>query len=611
MRNSERNGDSFMSITHLFQCQVQRTPSAPALIGSDKQISYAELDVLSDQLAGFLVHRYGMGPDCIVALHIERSIAMVVGLLGILKAGAAYLPLDPNGPGERLRCMLADAHPSVILTQQKLEKSLPAGAPATLRLDLDWHIIEGERRAAPRAQSGAENLAYVIYTSGSTGKPKGVMVPHRALTNHMLWMREAFPLSAQDVVLQKTPLVFDASIWEILAPLICGAQLLLGRPDGHKDVDYLVEAITSHQVTTVQFVPSLLRVFLESPEVGRCTSLRNVFSGGEALTAELRDRFFARLASAELHNLYGPSETCIQSLVYSCRRDELAAPGPVPIGRPITHTQAYVLDERLEKAPPGTEGELYIGGDCLARGYLGREDLTRERFICNPFASPGARLYRTGDRARCLPDGNFVYLGRTDRQVKLGGQRVELEEIEAALLAHPRVREAAVSSSGESAAGKRLVAHVVAAAGPSPDAATLRDHLRQHLTEIMIPSVFVMLPQLPRLPGGKIDWQGLATPTPAMTGACADVGLSRTQLLLVQTWRDILGLPDVGLDEEFFDLGGNSIELILMFARVNSSLGTSVGIETVTRGATIAQLAPAFDAAVLRLASIPSCQQTR
>jgi amino acid adenylation domain-containing protein len=407
--------------------------------------------------------------------------------------------------------MLTNSRAHIILTHKMVTDTLLQDTSRRVRLDTDWHLIESEPTVAPEMKGLAESLAYVIYTSGSTGMPKGVMIPHRALTNHMLWMRDAFPLYRDDVLLQKTPLSFDASVWEILAPLIGGAKLLLAKPKGHKDPTYLSETVGTNAVTTLQLVPSMLRLFLAEPTVQQCRNLRNVFSGGEALSTDLRNLFFGQL-SANLHNLYGPTETCIQAIVYSCDRNQSAGSATVPIGRPISNTQAYVLNDHLELLPIGAEGELYIGGAGLAHGYCRREDLTCERFIDNPFDGPSAKLYRTGDRVRYLSDGNLEFVGRADDQVKLRGFRVELGEIETCLNAHPLVREAALAAVDDASGHKKLVAYVVPASTETSldpldplDSLVLRDYLSGHLPEFMVPSQVIFTSTLPRLPSGKLD----------------------------------------------------------------------------------------------------------
>ena len=450
----------------LVALQVRRTPERVAVVCETGQMTYAELDARANQLARRLL-RLGVQPGDRVAIAVERGLDMPVGLLGILKAGAAYLPLDAAYPRERLELMLAESATRLVIAQRALLPALPRHPAATLVLDAaEWdggEAIGRESAADPAVPVTGDHLAYVIYTSGSTGRPKGVMIPHRAIANRLLWMQRELPLAAGDSVLQKTPLSFDASIWELFTPLLAGARLVMARPGGHQDASYLVDAVRSHQVTTLQFVPSFVRVFLEEPRVAQCESLTRLYCGGEALAAELVERCCDRLA-ATLCNLYGPTESSIDATFWPCRRGLRSA--IAPIGRPLANIQIYLLDGRLEPVPRGVPGELWIGGEGLAWGYMARPELTAERFAPHPFADrPGSRLYRSGDLARWRADGALDFLGRGDQQVKLRGFRIELGEIEAALASHPGVREAAVVVRQGPPGEPRLVAYAVPHAG--------------------------------------------------------------------------------------------------------------------------------------------------
>lgn len=585
------------SVAELVSEQADATPAALALEDDRLALSFRELDARSSQLANYLVRHFGVGRDAIVALFLERSIESIIAILGILKAGAAYLPLSPSHPLERNAYMLSDARPRAILAQATSTALLPETSAPIILLDGDCQSIASEPMSAPAIHVEACDLAYVVYTSGSTGKPKGVMIPHRALTNHMLWMRDRFPLQSDDVMLLKTPLVFDASVWEIFAPLIAGAKVVVARPGGHKDPAYLSAAIRTHGVTTLQLVPSMLRLFLRERTVGECQSLRNVFSGGEVLTTTLRDEFFLRLP-AQLHNLYGPTETCIQCIVYSCKRN-----GPrestVPIGRPISNTCAYILDEKLEPVQVGEQGELYIGGAGVARGYLGRDDLTHERFVRNPFTNLPGTLYRTGDLARYLSDGNIEYLGRVDDQIKVAGCRIEPAEIEAALSSHPSVSESIVTAASDAFGNAYLIAHVVPARDTQPESAALRRHLtKAGLTASSIPTTFRVISEIPRLQSGKVDRQFLSSRAPQGEGEREPASMSHAQFAMLETWAEILELKHVDMDDDFFDLGGSSLMLILSFTLLNERLGTSVELEVLSQAATtIRGLSPYFDAA--------------
>nr|MDZ8004603.1 amino acid adenylation domain-containing protein [Nostoc sp. DedSLP05]MDZ8100847.1 amino acid adenylation domain-containing protein [Nostoc sp. DedSLP01] len=391
-------------IHQLFEQQVERTPNAVAVVFENQQLTYHELNCRANQLAHYL-QSLGVSADVLVGICVERSLEMVVGLLGTLKAGGAYVPLDPEYPQDRLSFMLRDAQVSVLLTQQHLVESLPQHRARVVHLDKDWLLISEFSQENPIADVQPSNIAYVIYTSGSTGQPKGVILSHSNLCNHTFWMQATFPLTKKDKVLQKTPFGFDASVWEFYAPLLAGGQLLIAEPGGHTDSAYLLRLIAQQQVTTIQLVPSLLQMLLEQGGIETCHSLKHVFCGGEVLPVTLLEGLLSKL-DVNLHNLYGPTETCIDATFWNCQRE--IYPQLVPIGRPISNTQIYILDQNLQPVPVGVPGELHIGGAGLARGYLNRPELTQEKFIPNPFAGKGSeRLYKTGDLARYLTDGNI------------------------------------------------------------------------------------------------------------------------------------------------------------------------------------------------------------
>jgi amino acid adenylation domain-containing protein/non-ribosomal peptide synthase protein (TIGR01720 family) len=448
-----------VSLEQLFEAQVQRAPGAIALTFRQEQLTYSELNRRANQLAHYL-RSMGVGPESLVGICVERSLEMVIGLLGILKAGGAYLPLDPSDPAARLLFILEDAKPQILLMQQRLAEAIPAiSQQPRVFLDADWHKIAGYGEANPAVKVDPQNLAYVIYTSGSTGEPKGVLISSQAVCNHLLWMQTAFPLKSTDAVPQKYPFNFDASICEIFGPLIAGARLIIIQPSDHWDVSEFILFLQDQNITAIDVVPNMLEALLGETEFSSCHSLRRVISGGDALTAELRDRFFAQM-DTELHNLYGPTETTISATSWTCLPEQTEP--CVPIGRPGANTQVYILDRHLNPVPIGVQGELVIGGEGLARGYLNHPGLTAEKFIPNPFSdTPDARMYKTGDLARFLPDGTIEYVGRKDDQVKLGGRRIELGEIESVLARHESVRSCAVTAIEDDYGHKKLVAHVV------------------------------------------------------------------------------------------------------------------------------------------------------
>ncbi len=441
---------------HWIEDQVDRTPDAIALEFADDSLTYRELDQRANQLAHYLQSK-GIKPDTLVGVCVERSLEMVIALLGILKAGAAYVPLDPTYPTERLAFMVEDAQTALLLTQQHLADLIPQSHAERIYLDSDWATIATASNERPETPVAANNLAYMIYTSGSTGKPKGALNEHRGICNRLLWMQDTFALDASDAVLQKTPFSFDVSVWEFFWPLMTGARLVVAKPEGHKDPDYLTYIIQAKHITTLHFVPPMLHVLLEVSDLVHCPSIRRVICSGEALSYELQKNFFAQ-TNAQLHNLYGPTEAAIDVTHWVCRADSPLS--LVPIGRPVANTQLYIVDEQGQPTPQGTPGELLIGGVQVGRGYHNRPELTAEKFIANPFAE--GRLYRTGDLASYLPDGNIEFLGRIDHQVKVHGFRIELGEIEVALTQHPAVKQAVVLVHQDKLADKQLVAYFVA-----------------------------------------------------------------------------------------------------------------------------------------------------
>jgi amino acid adenylation domain-containing protein len=453
-------------IHELFERQVERTPDAIAVVFEGQSLTYAELNASANRLARYLSSQ-GIGPDKLVGICLERSVEMVIGLLGILKAGGAYVPLDPNYPPERLRYMLTDAAPQVLLTQERLKSRFRPEAAQVLALDADWGALDGptNENLDPRALDlTSRHLAYVIYTSGSTGMPKGSMNEHRGVVNRLRWMQECYTLSQEDRVLQKTPFSFDVSVWEFFWTLMAGARLIIARPEGHKDPAYLREIIEDTGVTRLHFVPSMLQVFLDNHQRGRCESVRHVVCSGEELSSSLQRKCLECLPHAHLSNLYGPTEAAVDVTAWECQSSDDRI--RVPIGRPISNIQTYVLDKYCHPVPVGVTGELYLAGVGLGRGYLNRPDLTAERFIANPFSEhPGSRLYRTGDLGKWTSDGVIEYLGRNDGQVKLRGFRIELGEIEAQLVRLEQVKEAVVIVREDVPGDKRLVAYVIPASG--------------------------------------------------------------------------------------------------------------------------------------------------
>ena len=554
-------------IHQLFEQQVERTPDAIAVVFGDEQLSYRELNHRANQLAHYLIGLGMGGPlggEVLVGICIDRSIEMVVGLYAILKAGGAYVPLDPTHPPERLAFMLADAEFPLILTQANLKERLKSLSDQRLLcLDSEWALVTQMPQTNPMTEVQAKNLAYVIYTSGSTGTPKGAMNTHQAILNRLLWMQETYQLTPTDSILQKTPFSFDVSVWEFFWPLMFGASLVVARPEGHKDLAYFVDIITREQITTLHFVPSMLQLFVEAEGLHGCTSLKRVICSGEALPFDLMQRFFAKITNVELHNLYGPTEAAIDVTYWECEPESQLR--IVPIGRPVANTQIYILDRYLQPVPIGVPGELHIGGVQVARGYLNRPELTREKFIPNPFAQ--GQLYKTGDSCRYLPDGNIEFLGRLDYQVKIRGFRIELGEIEAVLARHADIRESIVmvheyeDRSGE----KYLVAYLVPHQTAELSTYQLRDYLADKLPDYMIPATFVVLEEFPLNANGKIDRKALPAPSVASKLASGIIYVppqSEIETILVNIWQKTLKTTPIGILDNYFALGGDSIRVI-------------------------------------------------
>src|SRR6185436_17236170 len=543
---------------HLVEAQVARTPGAVAASFEGESLTYAELDARANRLARHL-RSLGCGPETRVAVAMERSLELLVALLGTLKSGAAYVPFDPDYPRERLDFMLADARPAVLLTQERLRPGLPETAAPVLLLHPDGRESLGFDAAALDEQADDLQLAYVIYTSGSTGRPKGAMVHHAGIRNRLLWMQEAYRLDPADTVLQKTPYSFDVSVWEFFWPLLVGARVAFARPGEHRDPAALAVRIAAERVTVLHFVPSMLQPFLEEPGIDSCRSLRRVVASGEALAPELVRRFHERLPGVALENLYGPTEASVDVTFQPCPPG--AAARAVPIGRPIANTRIHLMDRGGRPMPVGVAGELWIGGVNVGRGYLGRPELTAERFVPDPL---GNRLYRTGDLARHRPDGAVEYLGRIDHQVKLRGVRIELGEVESALLRHPGIREAAVVVH-EDRGVRRLVGYV------APDGAATADELRrfllERLPEAMVPARFVMLGTLPLSPNGKLDRKALPAPDPGAPEAAYEPPQTTSEEILAGVWAEVLGLDRAGVRDNFFALGGDSILSLRLVAR--------------------------------------------
>ncbi|HSU17605.1 non-ribosomal peptide synthetase [Longimicrobium sp.] len=642
----EAASDPSLTLHALFEAQAARTPAATAVTFEGESLTYAEMDGRANQLAHLLRAR-GVGMETPVAVMMERSLEMVVALYGILKAGGFFIPIDPEYPADRIAWMLEDCAARLVLTQERWIAHLPA-SPESIALDAAG-VLDGFDAAPVLATADADALAYVIYTSGSTGRPKGAGNAHRGIVNRVLWMLDAIPLRADDVVLQKTPFTFDVALWEFFCPLAAGARLAVLAPGAHRDPARVTEMVAREGVTALHFVPSMMQLWLDEADPARVPTIRRVTASGEAISAELRDRFFARFPAIELHNLYGPTEAAVEVTWHRCAPGEGAT---VPIGRPVANTRIHVLDGRGHPCPSGVPGELHIAGVQVARGYWRRPALTAERFVPDPFGAAGARMYRTGDRARWCesatvrecesngpalqhptltqsvtgpanpvpPPGSFgggtgeerareraaegadthsrtlalEYLGRFDFQVKIRGVRVELGEIESALAADASVREAVVVARG---AGNeaQLVAYVVAARERGIAVEALRERLARTLPPYMVPAAFVEMAALPLTSSGKVDRKAL--PAPATPSADAHAA-PRTpgEEVLAGIWSRVLRAERVGIDDDFFLLGGQSLLATQVVSRIRGAFGVEVPLRAVFEAPTVRRLAARIEA---------------
>ncbi len=566
------------TLTALLEQAMQRTPDAPALTFGDETLSYAELDRRTAALAGALSAR-GVGAESLVAVALPRSLELVVALVAILRAGGAYLPLDLEHPPERIAAIVRAAAPTAALAHDDI-----AGAFGDMLLrPADWPT-DGP---APQTNPAPENAAYVIYTSGSTGEPKGVLVEHRAIVNRLLWMQAHYGFGAHSRILQKTPATFDVSVWEFFLALISGGELVVAPPGAHRDPGALAALIRRHRITDLHFVPSMLSAFLADP-ASKGIETTHVFCSGEALPADLRDRFHA-VMKAELHNLYGPTEAAVDVSFWPAGPDDRSQ--PVPIGWPVWNTRLLILDAHLHPVVPGMAGRLFLGGVQLARGYVGRPDLTAERFIDDP-RRPGERLYDTGDLALRRDDGAVVFLGRSDHQVKIRGLRIELGEIEAAIMDSGLAREAVVLAREDRPGDKRLVAYLVPADGHDP--AELKTRIAAHLPDYMNPAAFVTLDALPVTANGKLDRKAL--PAPAVEIAAGRAPRTPTERTLAELYAETLGLEaPVGAEDDFFTLGGDSLLAVHLMILIRERFGHDPGLGALFDRPRLADLATLID----------------
>ncbi len=586
---TQANYPADLGVHHVIEAQVERTPDKIAAIFENQQMTYRELNRRANQLAHTLI-RYGVGADMLVGLCVDRSLDMLVGLLGILKSGAGYVPIDPTFPADRVAYMLEDAQANVLVTQSSLLETLPPHQGQLICLDTDWPVIQQEKDTNPNAPFAPSNLAYTIYTSGSTGKPKGVQLQHQGVVNFLNAMRKQPGLTENDVLLAVTTISFDIAVLELYLPLMVGGQVVIASREVAIDGLALMQKIEKHGVTVLQATPATFRLLMEAGWQGNPTLKALV--GGEPLPRALANQMCER--TAEVWNMYGPTETTVWSTVQKVEKRE----GFISIGRPIDNTQIYILDKLMQPVPIGVSGELYIGGDGVARGYLNRAELTAEKFLPNPFME-GGRIYRTGDLARYIADGTMQFFGRADHQIKLRGYRIELGEIETVLAQHPSVRQNVVIVREDTPGNPRLVAYLVTD-GHTPDAGEWRTYLREKLPDYMIPSAFIALEALPLTPNGKIDRKALPAPDSSLFAEDKTYVAPRTEVeeKIAAIWGAVLGLERVSVQDSFFELGGHSLLAMRIFAGIEKEFGKRLPLTTLFTTPTVeglAELLPTAD----------------
>ena len=581
--NTARDYPQDLCLPEMFEAQVERTPERIAAVHTDGELTYRELNARANKLARYL-RKLGVGPETCVGVLMERSLEMLVGLLGVLKAGGAYVPLDPEYPQERLAFMLADSGARALLTQQRLVEHLPAHQAQLICVDTDGQAIDRESAENLRCDVTARNLAYVIYTSGSTGWPKGTAIEHRSAAILSQWARESFEPEAFAGTLALTSICFDLSIFELFVPLHCGGKVIIVR-----DVLHLSQVPATHQVTLINTVPSAIDELLQLSYLPASAYVVNL--AGEPLQKKLVQQLYERKTVKHVFNLYGPTEDTTYSTWGLMTRDDHESP---TVGRPISNTRSYMLDRRGRPLPIGIPGELHLGGMGLARGYLGRPDLTAEKFIPDPFSvEPGARMYRTGDLARFLPDGRIDFLGRMDDQVKIRGYRIEPGEIETALNEYPSVKTCVVVARVDADDDKRLVAYIVARDGEKPSHLELRSFLRTRLLEQMVPSAFVLLDEMPLTPNGKINRRALPAPEVSRPEIEQRYVAPRNDIeaALVELWQEVLGINPIGVNDNFFDLGGHSLKATSLLSKVRRIFRTELPLSVVFQATTVEALA--------------------
>lgn len=575
--------------THqLFEAQARDTPDNVAVVYGEQSLSYRELDRRANKLARRL-RSLGVVPEVPVGICMERSLELVIAVLGLLKAGGVYVPLDPSNPQERLSFIVKETRPKVLLAQERLLECLPEVDAESICLDKDWSTVFGESAAPVENLINGENLGYLIYTSGSTGEPKAVMMPHRPRDSRISHEHKIYQLTANDRHVLKSSISFTLLLRELFWPLLTGARLIISPPGTETDMGYLLELIAKHEISIITLTPSTLRAILSQPRLERCRSLRHICCFGEPLTADLETLYFSKL-SAELSIYYGateaPSATCRK-----CQPSETRT--ITELGHPLPNVQLHFLDDSLERVANGTCGEIYLGG-MLARGYFKRPDLTAEKFIPHPFSrEPGARLYKTGDLGRLLPNGSIEFIGRVDDLVKVRGFRIELAEIAKTIRQHPEINDAFVLSLDSNSDSSRIVAYAVRNLRSTITATDLRSYVRKKLPDYMVPARFIFLDALPVSPNGKIDRKALPVPGRSRPELDTPLVAGRTLLEkdLAQIWAEVLELDQVGIHDNFFDLGGHSLAAARVVTRVFRHFQVDVPLQRLFDSPTVAEMA--------------------
>jgi amino acid adenylation domain-containing protein len=577
-----------MLMHELFEAQAERTPDACAVTFGPDHLTYRELNFRSNQMGHYLIAR-GVGPESLVSICMERCLEMVITMLGVLKAGGAYVPLDPSYPKERLNYMVEDSRAGTIVVQQGLLEYFTQRPEVIICLDSEWDCVAEQSGGKCNTNAHPENPAYVIYTSGSIGEPKGVVIPHNAVYNHMLWIERCFPSTETGKILQKTPFGFDASVWEIYKPLLAGERLIMAQPGGHRDSQYLIQTVVENDISTLQLVPSQLRMMLADDDFKKCTSLRRVFCGGESLPAELQ-KTLHELLGAEVINLYGPTEATIDASFYVPKRD--IDTQYIPIGSPIANMRLYVADKGMKIAPVNVTEELYIGGKGLARCYGNDAELTAEKFIPDPFSeASGERMYKTGDLAKHNSKGEIEYVGRVDKQVKIRGYRIEPAEIERVVMEETGATEAVVVAMEEETGDKRLVAYLVGEEATEEQEREIIRRVKGKLPDYMVPRRYVWMKQMPLTNNGKVNLKALPTPNYEVVAGRNIAPRTLAEEIIAGIWESVLRREIVSVEDDFFDLGGHSLLALQVLARIRRELGAEVELKQLFDTPTVEGLA--------------------